>query len=52
MCAKRRGKPAKIDDIKVRKKWRINPRTRVKDSDKKYKRSRVKNEKDIENGIA
>jgi len=28
--------------IKIRKTWRINPKTRVKESGKKYRRTKVK----------
>jgi len=28
--------------IKIRRRWRINPKTRVKESNKKYKRTKAK----------
>ncbi|MBL7068903.1 MAG: hypothetical protein ISS34_03520 [Candidatus Omnitrophica bacterium] len=31
--------------VKIRRTWRINPRTRVKKSDKRYKRTRSKTRK-------
>ncbi len=34
----------KVKKIKVRKLWNINPKTRVKKSDKKYRRTKKKKE--------
>ena len=34
----------KVKKIKVRKLWNINPKTRVKESDKKYRRTKKKKE--------
>lgn len=41
-------KHGKKEKIKVRKSWKINPRTRIKESEKKYNRTKKKKElKDI-----
>lgn len=46
MGRKKKKNKDKIDSLEVyqgiRKTWEINPRTRVKPSDKKYKRSKAK----------
>lgn len=46
MGRKKKKPKDKIDSLEVykgiRKTWEINPRTRVKTSDKKYKRSKAK----------
>lgn len=35
-------KKRRIKKIKIRRVWKINPRTRVKESSKRYRRTKVK----------
>jgi len=41
-AAKKAKKAIKVDKIKVRRQWKINPQTKVKDSEKHYSRPKVK----------